>query len=106
MSPEAVEVKSSFSPEELADVVFTPVVRPSAGARREGRECEIPKSVGALHQSANALILTTDLFHPAASPMPYPKHCSQDHGPLGALVPLNPARLLRDTRREGQGRGQ
>lgn len=34
------------------------------------RECEIPKSVGALHQSADALILTTDLFHLAASACP------------------------------------
>ena len=68
--PEAIEVKSSFFPEDLVDVAFSPVVRPSEGARREGRECEIAKSVGALHQSANALILTTDLFQPAASACP------------------------------------
>lgn len=41
------------------------------GARREEGECEITKSVGALLQSANALILTTDLFHLAASPPPF-----------------------------------
>lgn len=57
-------------PRRLVDVVFPPVVRPSDGAGRERRECEIPKSVGALHQSANALILTTDLFHAAASACP------------------------------------
>lgn len=57
-------------PEGLVDDGFSPLVRPSDGARRERRECEIPKSVGALHQSANALILTTDLFHMAAPAYP------------------------------------
>lgn len=31
--------------------------------------------------------------------MPYPKHCSQDEGLAGALVPLNPVQLLQDTLR-------
>lgn len=62
----------SLSPSRfLRMLCFYPsAMRPSDGDRREDRECEIPKSVGALHQSANALILTTDLFHTAASACP------------------------------------
>ena len=70
--PEAVQVKSSLFPEDVVDVVCSPAVRPSDGARRERGECEIPKSVAALPQSANALILTTDLFHLAAPACPTP----------------------------------
>jgi len=78
-------MKSPSLPEGLVDDVFSPVARPSDGARRERPECDIPKSVGALHQSANALILTTDLFHAAASARPNPKHRFQDHGTCWSL---------------------
>jgi len=71
---ETAEIKSP-SPEGLCFLFFYLsflVVRLFEGARRKRRKCEIPKSVGALHQSANALILTTDLFRPAASACPTP----------------------------------
>lgn len=96
-------MKSPSLPEGLVDDVFSPVARLSYGARRERPECDIPKSVGALHQSANALILTTDLFHATASARPKPKHRSQDKGPSAALVPLKPVQLLWERRWDGGG---
>lgn len=62
---------------EVVFFIFPSVVMSRDGAKRgqkKKRVCEIPKSVEALHQSADALILTTDLFHLADSARPIQNH--------------------------------
>lgn len=78
------------------------------GARRgKKRECEIPKSVGALHQSADALILTTDLFHLAASACPIQNNTLKTRAlwELDCPPPPNPSPLLSGHPEDDRSRG-